>query len=62
MRHGFKVFARETRSKVIVGTSGKREFGGKRRHSRTSLNLRCLLYIPVETLGSQMDIQQLILR
>lgn len=33
MRHGFKVFARETRSKVIVGTSGKREFGGKRRHS-----------------------------
>lgn len=33
MGHGFKVFARETRSKGIVRTSGKLEFGGKTRHS-----------------------------
>lgn len=33
MRHGFKVFAGETTSKVTVRTSGKLEFGGKCRHS-----------------------------
>lgn len=32
MGHDFKVFDRETRSKGIVRTSGKVEFGGKIRH------------------------------